>query len=430
MMVQREIRYQNFEIRFERKESNFRVFVPSSEGEVGINFNIPFSEIELENFLLRMGRSRRGMRRVESPQMQAAKAFGVRLFEALFNGETRDFYRSALRAAEGQGYGLRLLLRFSDAPELVHIPWEYLYEPSLGRFVALSADTPIVRYLDVPRQVTPFKIQAPLRVLVMISSPHEYPELDVETEWKILNGALGDLVQRGQVSITRLIRPTLPALQEQLRKEEYHVFHFIGHGLFSDHKEDGLLLLEDEKGAGRPISGHYLGTLLHDEKSLRLALLNACEGGRTSISDPFAGTAQGLVHQGIPAVIAMQFEVSERTAATLTREFYRSLADNYPVDAALGEARKAIYTQGQDIEWGIPVLYMRSQDGQLFDVEPATDARSIPGPPAASAASTEKPDSGGVNVSIKGDVSGQFAAGNNITQVSKSDDDSDEGEGQ
>ena len=45
------------------------------------------------------------------------------------------------------------------------------------------------------------------------------------------------------------------------------------------------------------------------------------------------------VREGIPAVIAMQFEVSERTAATLSREFYRSLADNYPVDAALAEAR-------------------------------------------------------------------------------------------
>jgi hypothetical protein len=120
-------------------------------------------------------------------------------------------------------------------------------------------------------------------------------------------------------------------------------------------------------------------------------------------------------------VIAMQFEVSERTAATLSREFYRSVADNYPVDAALAEARKAIYTQGQDIEWGIPVLFMRSPDGQLFDVEPATGTQSIPGPPAESARASEKPESGNVNVSIKGDVSGQVAIGNNISQISNSD---------
>jgi hypothetical protein len=417
-------KYFNLDLWIEKIASGYIVRLANSgQDKLSDEFKIPFTPLELENFLLRMGQSRRGIRRIESPQMQAAKTFGSNLFEALFKGKVRDFYQKALQAADSDGHGLRLLLRLSDAPELINIPWEYLYEPSLERFIALSANTPIVRYLDVPRQIRPFKIQAPLRILVMISSPREYPDLDVEAEWKILNDALGDLVQRGQVSITRLSQPTLPALQEQLRKDEYHVFHFIGHGLFSDRKEDGLLLLEDEQGVGSPVSGHYLGTLLHDEKSLRLVVLNACDGARTSTADPFAGTAQGLVRQGIPAVIAMQFEVSERTAATLSREFYRSLADNYPVDAALAEARKAIYTQGQDIEWGIPVLYMRSPDGQLFDVEFATDAQSAPEYPVETPPRSEKPKSGNVNVSIKGNVNGQVAVGNDITQISKSDED-------
>jgi CHAT domain-containing protein len=250
----------------------------------------------------------------------------------------------------------------------------------------------------------------------------------VEAEWKILNDALDDQVRRGLISITRLEQPNLLALQGLLRKGEYHVFHFIGHGTFSDYREDGLLLLEDEDGAGAPVSGHYLGTLLHDEKSIRLAVLNACEGARTSTSDPYAGTAQQLVRQGIPAVIAMQFEVGGRTAETLSREFYRSLADNYPVDAALAEARKAIYTQGQDIEWGIPVLYMRSPNGQLFDVEPASDNQPAPASEDDSTSAPANPDSGGINVSIKGNVGGQFAVGNNITQISGSDTEPEDGE--
>ena len=411
---------------FEKTLSGFRARILSTpEDNVSVDFVFPFSNLELENFILRMGQSRRGMRRIESPQMQAAKAFGIQLFEAVFSGQVRDFYQNALDSAEREGLGLRLMLRLSDVPELVNVPWEYLYEPLQARFMALSADTPVVRYLDIPRQMLPLKVRAPLRVLVMISSPREYPQLDVETEWEILKDALGDLIQRGQVLLTRLARPTLLDLQAQLRKDEYHIFHFIGHGAFSDFKEDGLLLLEDEQGAGVPVSGHYLGTLLHDEKSLRLALLNACEGARTSTSDPFAGTAQQLVRQGIPAVIAMQFEVSERTAATLAREFYRSVADNYPVDAALAEARKAIYTQGQDIEWGIPVLYMHSPDGQLFDVEPAADITVAPRPKPDFAPPPQKSDSGDINISIKGDVSGQFAVGNKITQISKPDDSED-----
>jgi hypothetical protein len=124
-----------------------------------------------------------------------------------------------------------------------------------------------------------------------------------------------------------------------------------------------------------------LGTLLHDEDTLRLAVLNACEGARAARTDPFAGTAQCLIQQGIPAVIAMQFEISDEAAITLTREFFGALADDYPVDAALAEARKALFTEGSGVEWGTPVLYMRAPDGRIFDVA-APASGPIAGPAA------------------------------------------------
>ncbi|MCB0088393.1 MAG: SUMF1/EgtB/PvdO family nonheme iron enzyme, partial [Caldilineaceae bacterium] len=92
-------------------------------------------------------------------------------------------------------------------------------------------------------------------------------------------------------------------------------------------------------------------------------------GARTSREDPLSGVAQHLVQQGIPAVIAMQFEITDQAAITLSHEFYTALADGYPVDGALAEARKAIYAMGNDIEWGTPVLYMRARDGVLFEVD-------------------------------------------------------------
>jgi hypothetical protein len=111
--------------------------------------------------------------------------------------------------------------------------------------------------------------------------------------------------------------------------------------------------------------------LLHDHESLRLAILNACEGARTSRLDPFAGTAQTLVQQGIPAVIAMQFEITDDVAGTFAHEFYGAVADGYPIDAAVTEARKAIFASGHDVEWGTPVLYLRAPDGRIFDVSRA-----------------------------------------------------------
>jgi len=109
-----------------------------------------------------------------------------------------------------------------------------------------------------------------------------------------------------------------------------------------------------------------LGTILHDHRSLRLVVLNACEGSRSSRSDPFAGVAQTLVQQGVPAVIAMQFEITDEAAITFAEEFYAATADGYPVDAALSASRKAIFAAGNDIEWGTPVLYLRAPNGQIF----------------------------------------------------------------
>lgn len=369
------MRYLDFDLVIERSEKGYVARVSNSPaGQATAEFPPPFSELEVENFVLRVGRGRRGTRRVESPEMRAAKVFGGRLFDAIFQGEVRGCFRSSLDEARRQGAGLRCRLHL-EATELVDLPWEYLYNPTLNRFLSLSVETPLVRYLDLPERIRPLAISPPLRVLVMISSPKDYPSLEVEREWARLKEAVGDLEERGLVMMERLpqAETTLAGLQRRLRQGAYHIFHFVGHGAFDERAQDGVLLLEDEEGHSRPVSGQYVGTLLHDERTLRLAILNACEGARTSRVDPFAGTAQSLVQQGIPAVIAMQFEISDEAAIVLAHEFYMALADGYPVDAALAEARKAIFAQGNDVEWGKPVLYLRAPDGRIFDIEPASD---------------------------------------------------------
>jgi hypothetical protein len=65
----------------------------------------------------------------------------------------------------------------------------------------------------------------------------------------------------------------------------------------------------------------------------------------------------------------MQFEVSDEAAIALASGFYKALAVNYPVDAAVAEARKAVFAAGCGVEWGTPVLYLRAPDGRIFDVD-------------------------------------------------------------
>jgi S1-C subfamily serine protease len=365
-----DISYLNFDLSIERSGEGYRArVVHSPAGQASVQFSPPFSELELENFVLRIGRTRRGLRRLESPEMEAAKTVGGRLFEAVFDDQVLASLRSSLDEAGRQGVGLRIRLRLAEAPELLDVPWEYLYNSTLNRFLSLSVETPLVRYLELPERIRPLAVRPPLRVLVMISSPRDRPPLDVEREWENLRQALGDLERRELVVLERLEEATLTALLRRLRREEYHVFHFIGHGGFDQQAQDGVLIFEDEEERSRLLSGQYLGALLRDERTLRLAILNACEGARSARSDPFAGVAQSLVQQGVPAVIAMQFEITDEAAIVLAQEFYSALADGYPVDAALSEARKAIFARGNDVEWGTPVLYMRAPDGRIFDVE-------------------------------------------------------------
>jgi len=118
-----------------------------------------------------------------------------------------------------------LRLRIGDAPELNDVPWEYLYNASLNQFLSLSEYTPLIRYLELPRRIRPLTIDARLEILAMISSPSDYPQLEVEQEWSRLNDALTEPIEKNQVRLSRLAEAKLSMLQRELRRADYHVLH-------------------------------------------------------------------------------------------------------------------------------------------------------------------------------------------------------------
>jgi hypothetical protein len=69
----------------------------------------------------------------------------------------------------------------------------------------------------------------------------------------------------------------------------------------------------------------------------------------------------------VPAVLAMQFEISDDAACEFSEVFYTSLASGNPIESALGAARSALLNDRNFTEWATPVLFMRSTDGRLFD---------------------------------------------------------------
>lgn len=331
---------------------------------------MPFSDLELENFLLKIGRPRqRTSRGMQSTDVATAREFGSRLFDAVFRDHLRRTLASSLDQVEAlDDTGLRVRLRLSDCPELADLPWEYLYDSDIRRFLALSEWTPVVRYLDLPGRIRPLTIEPPLRILLMAASPTDLDALDVQAEWDKVREALEGLSRDGRVQLHRVPTGRLADLRRELRQGAYHVFHFIGHGRYDSDAGDGVLALEDSQGRTHPVTGTDLGMLLHDHRSLRLVVLNSCEGARAGVSDSYSGTAQSLVYQTIPAVVAMQFEITDHAAITFAHTLYEAVAEGYPLDAAMAEGRNAVRDDSNPLEWATPVLYLRAPDGRIFDV--------------------------------------------------------------
>jgi len=392
-MIMERLSYLDFEIKIERKGEDY--IVESPAGKPSGRFVMPFSDDEVEYLVLKAGHGRGRAGRVRSTrEMKAIREIGEKLFISLFSGDLLERFRSSTDEihrrnveqyeTDNRKTGLRFKLMLQDVPELAGLPWEFLFDADLNRFLCHSNETPIVRYIELSQRIRPFTVEKlPLQVLAVISNPNEggYARLDVENEKSLLMEAIGPLEDKGRIAVTWLKNAPLGDIRSHLRNGVCHVFHFIGHGEFDEKSGEGVLVMRKEGGGIHKVDARRVGVLLHDCPSLRLAVLNSCEGARFPRANLFAGVATTLIQQGIPAVAAMQFEITDTVAKKFAGEFYSALTEGFPVDASMAEARKAIYMDQSDVEWGTPVLYTRSPDGVLFslperpvDEEPPDDA--------------------------------------------------------
>ena len=367
--------YQNFDLLLEAADDGgFRARVTTSPlgQSSSAKFTLPFGRTELEVLLRRLDSRDSGELR------QASMDLGGPLFESVFSEDIMLTWQRSQDYARDHGDGLRLRLRLTDAPSIAGLPWELLYDRRGNSFIAQSERTPVVRYLEVPQPPRPLTVDGALRILVVISSPTDLPELDVEAEWRRVQDALAAKVDQGTVKIDRLPAPTIQALSAWLRQNDVHILHFIGHGDYDDRIQDGVVYFQDRYGRSTKVSPTVLGPYLRDHDPLRLVLLNACQSARVDSTDPFSGMAQGLVQQDCTAVVAMQFPISDGAATAFTGEFYGALADGFPVDQAATSARKALIAE-YAAEWATPVLFLRAPDGRVFDhivAQPAANGRS------------------------------------------------------
>ena len=307
-------------------------------------------------------------RRDDSPQ---AQQFGAALFNAVFTGNVLSLFDASRALARQDDSGLRIRLRIL-APQLANLPWELLFDPRQGEFLCLSQQTPLVRTVETMQPIETLIVTPPLRILGMTASPLDLQPLDVAHEKELLQGAVAKM--NGQIELVWTSGESWRDLQGSLQQGPWHIFHFIGHGLFDDAAAEGALALTDAQGRADLRNTLEVSRLVADHSALRLVVLNACEGAQTGTQALYASIAEHLVRRGLPAVLAMQYAITDAAAVEFTRSFYGALANGLPVDAACAEARKAMSLAAPDSwEWATPVLFLRSPDGELWTKSAKTE---------------------------------------------------------
>jgi hypothetical protein len=298
-----------------------------------------------------------------------SRADGQALFDRLV--ASADLMRG-WGVAHGKSKQLRVQLRL-DAPELHALPWELLRDDQ--DLLAAAADSPFSRYLAISREWGQAIADRPIRVLAVISNPRDIeekyglPSADVELEKRALEPLPSPVVGEGPgVRLTFLPEPvTLDRLEAELRNG-YHILHFIGHGAFNTKAQQAALYLQDRDGnAQRVIDDDFAGMLNRLASPPHLVVLAACQSAKQSMKAAFSGLGPKLVQIGVPAVIAMQENVTVLTARQFAATFYQRLLAHGTVDLAMNEARGTLITSGR-FDAAVPVLFMRLPDGRLWDV--------------------------------------------------------------
>lgn len=301
---------------------------------------------------------------------------GVGLFRWLTD-PVETHLRVAWDRVEQQKSGLRVLLSI-DPPEINAWPWELLHDPERGRTLGTSIATPLVRYLDRSDQfgsLADLKAELPLDMLLVLPKALD---LNLVKERAVIEQAVQPLDEVLSVHVLDGV-VTRARFADALISGGFEIVHGSGHGAFLDGQ--GYISLNLPDGAPDWVDEQVMGRFVANCRSLKLAVLNVCSSGRVDEGRGFQGLAPQLVRDGVPAVIAMQYPLSDDAAMTFAEEFYRRLCvgeNAGRVDVAVSYARNmlAILYPG-DRCLCAPVVYTHAPDGVIFTLQSETE-RPLP----------------------------------------------------
>jgi hypothetical protein len=370
-----------------------RVIMRSRLGEMALPHDGPDHRVRERLWLVE--RERRRLAARAAPPVSAAsgdtdnaaelQAALLRLGQAMGNqflaGPVGENLAAELADADRQNAVLQVALEVPEGYGLGSLPWETMCLMGWNEPLVLHPRVHFYRFVSGLGSTAAISIPEPLRILAVIASPeHGSGELlDYEAELDRMLRAVDHARREERAHVRVLDWGSVAAIRAALGEERYHILHI------SCQARSGELILETADGQPDPVNAErFADEVLVPDQGVPLVVLAGCvaRGG----PDPDASgaslstLARGLLGHGVPAVMAMSSDVSDRYAIQLCSHFYQSLAGRRQAPdplLALSDARRdlertraalpADHPESALADWWIPVLHMRTAPGPLFE---------------------------------------------------------------
>lgn len=276
---------------------------------------------------------------------------------------------SLQKAASNANTGLRI--RLALHPELMNLPWEYLYRPdsedsdATSGFLMLDPLISIVREAANPRiSIAPIKGKQELLFVGTYWGDGTDP-WEVKTEFTKL--------REGLKPVSRYLSYNFKKASNAAAFNPTHqagaaIFHYAGH-CDTDKNGDNYLIRE----VPVPLVDANLQVVYASEiarafakSSARLVVLSACNSGYWASAKPW-------LDAGVAAVVGINGKVASDSTNEFFPKMYESLAIGLTLDEAISRARFHLVEWGlanDFFDWGLYMVYMPSPEAVLF---PRTD---------------------------------------------------------
>lgn len=299
---------------------------------------------------------------------------GKWLQQHVFTGKANHAFQNAFTQSQTSRRPLRVRLAISpELVELHQIPWETLIQPGLETPLATNEHILFSRYLyNTTTRRSILRSRGAISAIAVIASPSDLDSyslepINVAVELARVQAALKDIPIK---NFSDIPGSTLDRLFSALHSMDHKqppsdILYVLAHGIMEDNVP--YLYLEDTDRLVTMTRADALVEIMAQLQNVpRLIVLASCESAGHQHANVLQALGPQLIAAGVPAVVAMQGQVTTETLEKFLPVLFRELCIDGRIDRAMAVARATIRHRP---DWWMPVLFMRIPRGGIWKEE-------------------------------------------------------------